>query len=118
MSPYPRAALAQRAFRFLDILEGQLAAFDEMRHQRSGLTAKQSEEVLDQMPVSGLTGRDCLEDVGIADFLAASHGFLAFQAMGDPSGRSYTRGRSFDGKLCCSSTVRLDAGPLFRRGPP
>src|ERR1019366_3082814 len=73
--------LAEGPFGFLHILEGELARFNQMRHDRLRAAAEEREEVVDELPLRGIARDGGLENVEVSDFFYAANGLLAFQTI-------------------------------------
>jgi hypothetical protein len=58
--------LAQKFFGFLDVCEGELAGFDQVRHDRLGAPAEQRQQVVNELALGDLAGDSGLEDYALS----------------------------------------------------
>ena len=66
-----------------------------MCHDRLRPPAEQPEELVDETPLSEVTGDDRLEDVGVADLLCTAQRLLLFEAIDDGLNRRVGRATAF-----------------------
>src|SRR5579863_7344314 len=73
--------LAQRALGLADIVEGELAGLDELRHHGPGAAVEERQQIVEEAALRRGTRDAGGEDVEVADFFHAAHHTLGFKPV-------------------------------------
>src|SRR5436309_4504350 len=79
--PFTSRELSKSLLGFLDVFQGEIARFDQTRHDRFRTAAEQTQQFVDQPVLRGVTRNRRLENVRVADPLCAPEGALAFHTV-------------------------------------
>src|ERR1700681_1350963 len=85
--------LAESVLRFLDVLERQLAGFNQMGDDRLAPAAKKAQKLVNQSPLGHVARDQRFENVCVADLLDAAERPFCFQSI--DGGLDRRVGRSF-----------------------
>src|SRR5438093_11303683 len=79
--PFTSRELSKSLLGFLDVFQGEIARFDQTRHDRFRTAAEQTQQFVDEPVLRGVTRNRRLENVRVADPLCAPEGALAFHTV-------------------------------------
>ena len=70
---------------FFYVVHGEASGFDQLRHYGLSAASEEAEEFVDESALRGVARYDRFEDVGVADFFYAAHGFSPPSTRAAPS---------------------------------